>query len=260
MQDINAPVTNPELVLAIEAIQKEVNTDTQNAYFNAIKGARFLSPVTIDPRPASGDAGGKTTLEVDTKISFIGFAEANGTHYLPVYTDWPALKQWRDVPDEQTIITSYEDLRTLIVNDPNTAGFVMNPFTHNIPVRRDVMECLDAGPVTQWTVKEETNVTIGLPANDPIAMKKAIAKHLKSQKKVNGAWLVLMEKGGEFSFLLAVDFIGDRTATFNGIASVAVPNLRQGELLDIIEADSDLGRQITQKYRAFYKRKTFGIF
>jgi len=30
MQDINTPVINPELVAAIEAVQKEINADTQN--------------------------------------------------------------------------------------------------------------------------------------------------------------------------------------------------------------------------------------
>ncbi|MCL2427168.1 MAG: enhanced serine sensitivity protein SseB [Oscillospiraceae bacterium] len=260
MQDVNVPVTNPELVHAIEALQKEINADTQDVYFKAIKNARFLSPVTIVPPLKPDDAEGKATLEVDTKISFVGFTEASGVSYLPVYTDWSALKQWRDITDEQTLITSYDDIRALIQNDPNIAGFVINPYTHNIPVRRDVMNNLDAGPATRWTAKEETEVAIGLPANDPVAMKKAIVKHLKSQKNVNGAWLVLMEKGGEFSFLIAVDFIGDITETFNGIVAVSIPNLRQGELLDMIEANSDLGRQIMRDYQPFYKRKTLGFF
>jgi len=146
------------------------------------------------------------------------------------------------------------------MNDIKIAGFVINPYTHNIAVHRDVIERITAGPVSQWTAEDETKVKIGLPANDPVEMKQAIAKHLKSQKSVKSAWLVLMEKGGEFSFLIAVEFTGDRTATFQGIASVAIPKLRQGELVDMIEADSHLGQQIMQDYPPFYKRKVFGIF
>ena len=107
MLDINMPVTNPELVAAIEAVKKDTNADTQDSYYKALKNARFLSPITIEPRPEPGDAEGKTTLTVDTKINFIGFTDGNGDNYLPVYTDWLALKQWRDIPDEQTLITSY---------------------------------------------------------------------------------------------------------------------------------------------------------
>jgi len=112
--NINVPVINPELVAAIEAIQKEINADTQDAYFKAIKNARFLSPVTIEPKPEPGDAEGKTTLKVDTKISFVGFTDDSGDNYLPVYTDWTALKQWRNVADEQTLITSYDDISDMI--------------------------------------------------------------------------------------------------------------------------------------------------
>ena len=258
--NINVPIANPELVAAIEALQKEINSDTQDAYFKAIKSARFLSPVTIEPKPEQGDAEGKTTLKVDTKISFVGFADESGDNYLPVYTDWPALKQWRDVADEQTLITSYDDISGMVMDDPNGVGFVINPYSHNIPVRRDIIEHINAGPVNQWTTDKGATVYIGVPANDPVAMKEAVAKHLKSQKNVKGAWLVLMEKDKEFSFLIVVDFAGDRQATFNGIASVAVPKLRQGELIDMVPADSDIGQQAIQGYPPFYKRKTFGIF
>jgi len=92
MQDSNVPVTNPELVVAIEGIQREITADTQQVYFNALKSARYLSPVTIDPPLAPGDTTGKTTLKMDTKISFIHVTDASADHYLPVYTDWPALK------------------------------------------------------------------------------------------------------------------------------------------------------------------------
>ena len=260
MLDINMPITNPELVTAIEAIQKEINTCTQDAYYKALKNARFLSPVTIEPRPEPGDAEGKTTLKADTKISFFSFTDASGDNYLPVYTDWPALKQWRNVPDEQTLITSYDDISGMVLKNSKIMGFVINPYSHNMPVRRDVIDHVNAGPLTQWTVDENTTVHIGIPADDPVAIKEAVVKHLKSQKNVKGAWLVLMEKGGELSFLMVIDFVGDRHATFNGIAAVAVPKLRQGELIDIVPADSNIGQQVIRDYPPFYKRKSFGLF
>ncbi|MCL2085791.1 enhanced serine sensitivity protein SseB [Candidatus Saccharibacteria bacterium] len=256
MSDINTPVTNSELVAAMEAIQEEVNADTQDAYFEALKNARFLSPVTIEPRPELGDVEEKTTLQAGTKISFSCLTDSSGDTYLPVYTDWPALKQWRDVPDEQTMITSYDDISDMVLKDSNNVGFVINPYSHNIPVRRDVIGRINAGPTSQWKTDKDTAVHIGVPANNPAVLKEAIVNHLKSQKNVKGAWLVLMEKNSEFSFLIVVDFIGDRQAIFNGIASVAVPKLRKGELIDMVPADSDIGRQVIRDYPPFYRSKT----
>jgi hypothetical protein len=118
----------------------------------------------------------------------------------------------------------------------------------------------DTVPHTQWIVEEDTKVRVGLPANDPVVLKDAVAKYLKTQKNVKRAWLVLMEKGGERSLLMVVDFFGDRQTTFNGIASVAVPKLREGEMLDIMPATNDGFCQTIKDYPPFYKRKTFWFF
>jgi len=254
MIDINVPITNPELVAAIETIQNVSTNDTQNAYFKALKNARFLSPVTITPRPEPGGAEGKVTLNAGTKISFLGFTDINGETYLPVYTDWPALKKWRDIPDEQTIITSFDDISGMVMRDSNYIGFVVNPYSHSSLVTRDIINCINAGPVNEWTVEEDTPVLLGTPADYPFALKEAVGVYLMSQVNVNGAWLVLMEKDGEKSFLIVVDFIGDRQATFNGIASVAVPKLREGELIDMVSADSDFGQKVIQGFSPFYRR------
>ena len=254
MYDINTPVTNPELVAAIEAVREQTNADTQNAYFTALKNARFLSPVTIDPRPEPSDEDGATTLKADTTINFLCIADANGDNYLPVFTDWPALKQWRDIPDEQTLITTFNDIRTVVSQDADIAGFVLNPFSHNIPIRQDMIDRINAGLPNHWTVDKDTTVLIGLPADDPVALKDAVIEHLASQKNVRAAWLVLMEKDGERSFVIVVNCTGGSHATFNGIASVAVPKLRDGEILDMVTADSAIGQQVVHDYPAFYER------
>ena len=184
----------------------------------------------------------------------------NGDEYLPVYTDWVALKQWRDIPDEQTVITSYKDISGMVLSNPQSKGFVINPYSHNVPVRRNIIEHINAWPHNQWTVGEDTKVYLGTPAIDPVALKSAISKHLKKQNNVKNAYLALMEKDKEFSFLIVVDFVGDRNTTFQGIASVAVPQLKQGELIDMVPADSDIGKQVAHDFQPFYKRKVFGIF
>ena len=254
MSDINTPVTNPELVAAIEAVRRQTNADTQYAYFTALKNARFLSPVTIEPRPGPGGEDGATTLKADTTINFLCIADANGDNYLPVFTDWPALRRWRDIPDEQTLITTFGDIGTVVSRDDKIAGFVINPFSHNIPIRQDMIDRINAGLPNHWTVDKDTTVLIGVPADDPVALKDAVSKHLTSQNNVRAAWLVLMEKEGERSLLIVVDSTGDSHATFNGIASVAVPLLRDGEVLDMVASDSTIGQRVARGYPAFYER------
>lgn len=257
--DVNTPVTNPILIDAIKAIKNEITSKTQDEYFKAIREAKFLSPVTINPLPQSS-IDGKTTLTQDTKISFFSFKDENNHEYYPVYTDWVALKQWRDIPDEQTVITTYKDISSIVLSNPQSMGFVINPYSDNIPVRRDIIEHIDAVPHSQWTVEKETKVHIGTPSNDPVVLKSTISKHLKKQRNVKRAYLVLMENDKELSFLIVVDFIGDQDSTFNGIASVSVPQLKNGELIDMVSAESDIGKQVIHNFKPFYKRKKLGLF
>lgn len=257
--DVNTPVTNPILVHAIKEIKNEITPKTQDEYFKAVMDARFLSPVTIDP-PLPAGKDGKTTLTEDTKINFFGYTDGNGDEYLPVYTDWVALKKWRDIPDEQTVITSYKDISGMVLSNSQSKGFVINPYSHHIPVRRNMIEHINARPHNQWTVKKGAKVHLGTPANDPVSLKSAISKHLKKQKNVKSAYLALMEKDKEFSFLIVVDFVGDRNTTFQGIASAAVPQLKKEERIDMVPAGSDIGKQVMHDFQPFYKRKMFRMF
>ena len=253
MQDVNQPVENPILVKAIEAFQEEANHETQHDFLKAVKEATFLLSVEFDPPVPPGE-NGETTLEADTKIKFIGITDMAGDNYLPVYTDWAALKQWRDNPDEQTMLFSYDDINSMIFNDPQSSGFVINPYGLNVPVRKNIMQILNAGPVNQWTAEKGMQVRIGQPSEDPVEIKEAICEYLKDKANVKSAYLALMENEGELSYLIVVDYTGDRQETFTGIASVAVPLLREGELIDMAPVDSDLGESVVRGFPPFYER------
>ncbi|MCL2118720.1 MAG: enhanced serine sensitivity protein SseB [Planctomycetaceae bacterium] len=259
MFDINQPVTNPELIAAIDAMRTTSSHDTEDAVVNALKNARYLCPVTISPQPES-DGSGVSVFKTGTTIVFFGLTDANGNNFLPVYTDWSALRLWRNIPDEQTLVLTYEDISGKVMEDLSFCGFVINPYSHNFQILNDTIERINAGPHSEWTVKKDTQVFIDLPAHDPVALKDAVSKFLKTQKNVKSAWLVLMHRDSEQSFVIVVDFVGDRQATFGGIASVATPNLQKGELFDLVPADSDFGQSITRDYPPFYKRKMFGLF
>ena len=140
MFDVNEPVINPELVDAIEAIKNDANQSTQDDLLNVLKDAKFLSSVSIDS-PLGED--GKITLKPDTIISFHYLQNHDGDNYLPVFTDWPALKQWRDIPDEKTVIINYEDIKSMVLKNKEAVGFVINPCSDNITISKDLIEASD---------------------------------------------------------------------------------------------------------------------
>ena len=253
--DANKPVTNPDLLAVIELFLKNPTNENQLRFFEELKKAHFLSPVIFTPQTPA-DENGTIILAENTKINFLSLTNAANEAFLPVFTDWQELRKWRNEPNEQTIITIYEDLSSLTKNNAAGSGFVLNPFGCNLIVNRDTIDHINnrQHPAVVQTIQKETQVKIGTPQNYPDELIKAISAHLKTKPNVNNAYLVLMQKDNEISYLVVVDFIGDRQETFNAIAAVAVPLLKPGELLDMVAIDDSLGQTVARDYPPFYQK------
>ena len=142
MVDVSRPVTNPALAAAIDAVRANFSGETEAALIAEIKKAHFLSPVTfsIPPEP-SGE--GKATIKEKTVISFFGLTDTEGANMLPAFTDWDELRKWKNVPDTQTLVTTYADLCSIVKDHPEDAGFVIDPCGRNLRITREVIEHME---------------------------------------------------------------------------------------------------------------------
>jgi hypothetical protein len=113
---------------------------------------------------------------------------------------------------------------------------------------------------TANVMKSGTKVLIGTPAAYPNELTAAVTAYLKTRKTVKSAWLVLMNKEGEFSFLIVTDSTGDRDEISYGIGKAARPHLRKGEILDVMLREPGISENVAKGYKPFYKRKKLGIF
>ena len=257
--EINKPITNPALISTISALQENDTPKTVKCFVRELKKSHFLTPVIISPIPVA-DETGKAVLKTDTTISPLSLENADGDIFLIVFTDWESLRKWRNIEDEQTMVTSYADICQMANAGDKYSGFAINPISENIVITKELIEHYNKSAVQPYTVDKDTKVSIGVPANYPEEMVGAVSAYMKKQKHIKRAYLVLMMKDNEQSFLMIVDFQGDRQATFGGIASVAVPLLRQGELLDMVPLESGIGADVANGYKPFYQRKRFGLF
>ena len=68
MSDFNKPITNPELLAAVERMNRENSRESREAVLDlVISSARFLSPVTISQAPAAGNKKGRTVKASATR-------------------------------------------------------------------------------------------------------------------------------------------------------------------------------------------------
>lgn len=259
MFDINKPVTNPELVEAMAAAAADNRAETRSAMIEAMMEAHLLSPVSIDPPPVTAEDG-TTSFQAGTKIAYPVLETQDGRQFLPAFTDWEELRKWQNNAGQQTIISTFDDLAGMVLNpDSFAVGFVLNPFGQNVTFDRELIaslkeqKALREQGISQQQVEKETPVRLGQPKDYPQAMVEAVRAHLAERPEVRGAWLQLMEKEGEESYLMVVDFTGDVSEVFGGIAQAARSHLK-GMCLDMVPLDTPFGRDATENVAPFFQK------
>lgn len=258
MVDVNKPVENPELVSSIECLQENPSRETEAALFECLKAANFLMILHGGLKHSEPDADGKITLTQGTIISFPMLTDANGRQLHFGFTDWPSLYAWNNQPDQQSLIVPFSDLPSMILRDDfECAGFLINPSTHNFFIPRDILARL-SGKTQPYVIKEDTKVLLGEPRNYPHELVASVKTRLKTIREVKKAWLFLMVKEDEQSFLIILEHTGDRSKISQAVADAAKNYLTDGMLLDITTTDQSFGENATKNKKPFYKRSLFG--
>ena len=188
----------------------------------------------------------------------------DGTAYLPVYTDWTELrkgKAYAKNKNVKTLVVSFDEITNIIggKNGIIADGIVVNVSGDqlmispgNVLSMKEHKEYLTTGHV-RHVVQKDTKVTLGDPAEFPAEMAEAAAKYAQDHPEINAFWLKLMISEEDRSFLLVVDFTGDRQTLFNGLGDAAVPFLPKGYFLDMVSLGDSIGQQAATG-EPYYKR------
>lgn len=252
--DATKPVTNPELKAAVAALREQANAEAELKFIEALERAHFLAPVSIEPAPDTAGADGQATLGEDTRVSFQLISRQDGAVFFPAFCDWEELGKWTQTPGQQTIIATLEDYTAMILGQEGEAGgFVVDPFGANLVVPREFLAARK-GQIMRETVSKDTEVLLGEPKDYPAAMAEAVKAHLAGVPEVKTAWLRLMVKEGQESYLVIADCgDGDLHSIFNGIGQAALPHLN-GMSLDLTPLEGDFAHSAVENVAPFYTR------
>lgn len=275
--EINIPVTNPRLQHALirffQTLHSRQGGEANKQLLHALEGqmldevlqAKYLLPMQLmEKEPAPSDEQGIKTIGEGTEIRFGVLGGENDSTWLPAFTDWPEFEKVYDKTAWQSNVVAFGDLLAL---SENMNGIVVN--CAGIPLRidennRNVIEAYlrersqaEAGGVQQVVVEKDTSVLLGEPKHYPTDMIDAVKSYMKTQKSINAAYLRLMVKEREQSYLIIVDGEGSQEELFQGIAAAASPHLN-GMMLNMM--DKDGWEKEIRDLEPFYKRKRFGLF
>lgn len=249
--DINKPIENLVLLGLLDKLKAQFNADTEHEFFKELLSTKLLSPITQDS--LQGCKSGESTLKEGATIKFIHLNDEKGNSYLPVFTDWNELKKWNETDGVKTLILSFEDYKTMILeNNSMFTGFVLNPFGHNIVFDKNLIQQAEEN-MTEKT--ESESVMIGAPEEYPHKMIEALKDFLPSIDSVKSAYLLLMVRGEkDKSYLLVLDTDGNLNDVFRKIAKVAIKYLSKEELIDFVPLSQSFGKSAVEGQEPFYKK------
>lgn len=258
MIDLNQPITNPELKKYIAQMQANDTDENVGQVFQEIAmNAQFLGVVVLSQEPER-TADGKVTIKPDTRIQLPMLTSMENQNFYPAFTDWDELNKWEQISERpSTMMFTFDDYAHMVLEDKNVEGIVINPFGENLIIDRGMVEELKAKKdiVTkgfaerQFTEGEE--VLLGDPKEYPEDMIQDIIDYMKQKEEISQAWLRLLVKGEEQSYLLVVDFEGEASNVFPEISDIARPHL-MNQYLDMVPYRSELGQKATENVLAFY--------
>lgn len=268
--DVNKPLENPKLKELFLKKKSPLNNDEFNSLMNELceeiaMNAYFLSVIHMSNEPKQNDDS-TSIIEEGTTISFVLIQTTENKSFYPVFTDWDELNKWEGLKgtDIKTLVLSFDDYCSMVLDSDKAEGIVINPFNDNFVINRDFMthlksrKELETTGHTEITAKKDTKVILGEPENYPTDMTEAIIKAVKKYKNINRLWLRLMQRDNEMSYLIVTDFIGDRNDAFELIVEAAKPYLNN-MYIDLIPYGDTFSVDAVKDVEPFYKRKN-GIF
>lgn len=143
--EYNKSVSNPMLMGAIELMKAENTPEHRKMVSEQILNAHFLSPAAVDPIPEPNDKG-ERIIGPEHHVRIPVLMSSGGKPFFMAFTDMTELKKWKDEEEQQTLSMSFADYAGMLFrkdgqgNPSPVVGFVINPFSENIIVPKEMVE------------------------------------------------------------------------------------------------------------------------
>lgn len=254
-KNVQAPITNPALVKAMDEMKAARTQQNEVAFVNALKAARFFVPANINKvQQAEANADGTVELKEQPQVRFLLFNNQEGKKYFPLFTDIDEYRKWEKHKEQQLAALSFRDLCQILQKNTDAAGAVINPFGQNIMIPNETLFRVN----NTEALAPGTKIQIGALKEEPTELLDGMRAYLSGQASVNKVYLRVMKREDKErpNFLLVVDAApmdeAEMKKLYDGLAEAAKPNLRGMELA-IVPAQNKFGEAALKDAVPFYE-------
>lgn len=241
-------IDNSKLIELIDKLKEEKNMEAQNKVISEVLKSKFMCPVILESAPKGG---GKIEVGKDTKIQFSIIKTKEGKNFLIAFTSEPEVHKWQKSKIQQSIIYTFEDYAMIVTNNENLEGFVIDPMGCNLVFTKQMIKEIKQNVTKETVMEKDTQIEIGIPKDYPEELANKLKDLFSNISDVKKAYLLLMTKEEELSYLLVIDANGNEKQYFNTIATASIPFLNNMPL-NFIEANTDLGQKVAIDFKPFY--------
>ena len=238
--------------------KQAINEVMGNLIYEIVMQAKFLSVVTFSKEPVY-DIDGTRILAPQSEITFTMLNNTNGEHFFPVFSENSEMDKWENAKIEHTIYVNFDNLAIMIERNKNCGGFVINPFSDNMTISRDiVIKWLEKKQVlqnghAQHVITPDSQYEFHTLNPYPMQLSNKLCEEAK-ELSVNTMWLRGITLNGDNGYLLVVDFDGERSAVFGQLGNSAKQFLG-GKSLHMVDAKEHFGKLAVENIIPIYSKE-----
>ncbi len=267
---VNSPVFNPDLRKYIDEVKANPSPENNGKVFQEIATkAEFLSGVTIDREPIEAEDGSRVIADgtnMNMKLLETKNKEGKILRFYAAFTDWSELKKWKGISEGITTVTfGFDDYYKLIQANPVITGVVINPFSDNIILSKEMLERLHVikendgkNPAAESKVEEkEVKINIGDFNEFPVILAENMREIMRQYETVERAWLRIMQaENQQPQVLLIADMDPSKVeeAMISLLSESVRKHIGENDKLTVVPLDSDFGKQAITNAEPFFVR------
>ncbi len=239
--------------------KEKLNATLQEIVAEMVENAKFLVPVELNAEPVK-DKDGELCVPASENVTFVIFSLDEKQRFIPIFSDTETYGKWEDkAANVHAMTLDFPSLASLLEKTALDEGLVLNPFTDNMMIKHDIaLKWFE-----QFQIARNGAARHAIPASMadsvyslnpyPFQLSNVLCEAARSTPAINAMWLLGINLNNEDSYLLIVDFTGDRQKTISPLGEAARKFLGS-KPLHIVPLDGGFGSRASKGVTPIYTK------
>lgn len=239
--------------------KEKLNAALEKIVVEVVENAKFLVPVELAVEPVKDKDGG-LCVPTSANVTFVIFSLDEKQRFIPIFSDTETYNKWEDkAANVHAMTMDFPSLANLLEKSALDEGLVLNPFTDNMMIKHDMaLKWFE-----QFQIARNGTASHAIPASMadktynlnpyPFQLSNVLCEAARGTPSINAMWLRGINLNNDESYLLIVDFTGDRQQAISPLGEAARKFLGD-KPLHIVPLDEGFGGRAAKGAAPIYTK------